>query len=104
LEGIARYRADVTFFPSTFTNDFLKLVGESSIMAGVVKKAIRDNEGFITEADRSRIANSLFASIWFLDALCAHLDTNRHSVMAANLNKLADRKQRGVLQGSGDHR
>jgi NTP pyrophosphatase (non-canonical NTP hydrolase) len=77
---------------------------EVSAMAGVVKKAIRDNDGFLSSAGQDKIALHLFRTIWLLDALCDRFGTSRHIVMVKNLNKLADRKQRGVLQGSGDNR
>lgn len=77
---------------------------EVSAMAGIVKKAIRDNDGFLSSAGQDKIANHLYRTIWLLDALCDRFGTSRHIVMVKNLNKLADRKQRGVLQGSGDNR
>lgn len=82
----------------------LAIVAESSAMAGVVKKAIRDNDGFVSTEARVKMVQSLYRTVWLLDGLCDHFGTSRHIVMVNNLNKLADRKQRGVLQGSGDNR
>ena len=82
----------------------LAIVKESSEMAGVVKKAIRDNEGFVSTEARVKLVQSLYRTVWLLDGLCEHFYTSRHVVMVENLNKLADRKSRGVLQGSGDNR
>jgi NTP pyrophosphatase (non-canonical NTP hydrolase) len=82
----------------------LAIVAESSKMAGVVKKAIRDNDGFVSTQARVTLVQSLWLTVWLLDGLCHHYSTNRHVVMVENLNKLADRKTRGVLQGSGDNR
>lgn len=82
----------------------LAIVREASEMAGVVKKAIRDNDGFVSTEGRVKLVQSLYKSLWLLDGLCHHFGTTRHAVMVSNLNKLADRKSRGVLQGSGDNR
>jgi NTP pyrophosphatase (non-canonical NTP hydrolase) len=82
----------------------LAIVAESSAMAGIVKKAIRDNEGFVSTEARLKLVQSLYRAVWLLDGLCDHYGTSRHVVMVENLNKLADRKSRGVLQGSGDNR
>lgn len=82
----------------------LAIVAESSAMAGIVKKAIRDNEGFVSTEARVKLVESLYRAVWMLDGMCQHFYTTRHTVMVENLNKLADRKSRGVLQGSGDNR
>lgn len=82
----------------------LSIVAQSSEMAGVVKKAIRDNDGFVSTEGRVKLVQSLWLTVWLLDGLCHHFYTTRYAVMNENLNKLADRKSRGVLQGSGDNR
>lgn len=82
----------------------LAIVAEASAMAGVVKKAIRDNDGFMPTEGRLKLMESLYKTVWLLDGLCVQYGTTRQAVMADNLNKLADRKTRGVLQGSGDNR
>lgn len=82
----------------------LEIVSESSAMAGVVKKAIRDNDGYLSPEGRVKLVQSLYRTLWLLDALCDRFGTYSNVVMVENLNKLADRKQRGVLQGSGDNR
>lgn len=73
-------------------------------MAGVVKKAIRDNEGFVSTEGRVKLVHSLYRAVWLLDGLTHHFSSTRYAVMNVNLNKLADRKSRGVLAGSGDNR
>lgn len=77
---------------------------EASAMAGIVKKAIRDNDGFLSKPAEAKLAHHLYRTIWLLDLLCDRFGTSRYAVMNKNLDKLADRKQRGVLQGSGDNR
>lgn len=71
---------------------------------GLLKKSIRDNNGYLTTDHEEAIAAEL-CHIWnhnqqFIYLLGGTLD----GVLAANLNKLADRKARGVLKGSGNDR
>lgn len=82
----------------------LEVISESSEMAGVVKKAIRDNDGYLSPEGRVKLVQSLYRTLWKLDCLCDRFGLSRRVVMVTNLNKLSDRKQRGVLQGSGDNR
>lgn len=83
---------------------FLRLVAASGNLAGAVKKAIRDNEGHLTPERREYVLGQLNTVVATLDHLAINCQTTRYAVWAKNLNKLQDRKQRGVLQGSGDHR
>lgn len=82
----------------------IQITGLSSDIAGVLKKAIRDNDGFVTEAAHEQIKRALGGIIILLGALTVFFGSTPHAVTAKNLNKLADRKKRGVLQGSGDAR
>lgn len=82
----------------------LAIVGHASEMAGVVKKAIRDNDGFLSDAGAEQIKQHLGASLDLLNTLSARFGSRAEAVTAKNLNKLADRRSRGVLQGSGDNR
>lgn len=82
----------------------LAVVAHASDMAGVVKKAIRDNDGFLSEAGAEQIKQHLGATIDLLNTLSARFGSDPRAVTAKNLNKLADRRARGVLQGSGDNR
>lgn len=80
------------------------LVIQAGLMAGHLKKAIRDDAGVLLPARKAKLILALGSVLTELSALCASLDTTVHAVTQANLNKLADRKQRGTLQGSGNHR
>ena len=71
---------------------------------GILKKSIRDNQGYITTTHEEKIAEQL-CHVWNHTAQFIYLlGGTENGVMAANLNKLADRKARGVLQGSGNNR
>lgn len=81
-----------------------ELVVQSGALAGLLKKAIRDDGGVLTPERRAKIVEHLNHVLLVLKYICQTLGTTAHAVTQANLNKLSDRKQRGVLQGSGDHR
>ncbi len=82
----------------------LGLVGEAGEIANKVKKIIRDNEGEVTEEQKTKLAAELGDIAWYFVGLCRLLGVKPSSVLAGNINKLFDRKERGVIGGSGDNR
>lgn len=82
----------------------LGLVGEAGEVAGKVKKIARDDAEVIGLATRAKIADELGDVLWYAAQVASQLGVTLDSVAAGNLAKLADRKDRGVLQGSGDER
>lgn len=91
-------------YQNTLEETYLTLVTDSGYLAGLVKKAIRDDGGHLSQERRAKMVGTLGRICWVLDGMCHRLSTTRYAVMNDNLNKLSDRKQRGVLQGSGDSR
>lgn len=85
----------------------LKLTGEAGEVSENVGKAIRD-DGFgdqdLTEDREVKIIKELGDVLWYIAALADELGYPLSEVAQGNLDKLADRKVRGVLQGSGDDR
>lgn len=92
----------------------LGLGNEAGEFQGKVKKLIRDYglTHLATEADwdtqMEQKYNELVAELgdvfWYLAMLCNHLDIAPEHVLELNYSKLASRKDRGVLKGSGDNR
>ena len=82
----------------------VELVVQSGLMAGLLKKAIRDDAGVLTPDRKAKMLLALGAVLSELNALSVSIGSSAHAVTQANLNKLSDRKQRGVLGGSGDAR
>lgn len=82
----------------------LRIQKHAGNLAGILKKTIRDNDGFVEEVHKQKMLAELYQLTWQLDHLAILFGTTSGAVMAKNLNKLADRKARGVLQGSGDNR
>lgn len=87
------------------TGDMLSLLtARSGAIAGHVKKAIRDDDGHITDTRKRAILNELQRLVQLMFDVAYDLEGTPEGIMQDNLNKLADRKRRGVLQGSGDNR
>lgn len=80
------------------------LTSEAGELAGHYAKAIRDENGFISPERRLLILKEAGDTLWMLAGIVRELDTTLEVVAQMNLNKLASRKQRGVLAGSGDNR
>jgi NTP pyrophosphatase (non-canonical NTP hydrolase) len=82
----------------------LGLTGEAGEVAEKVKKAIRDNGGEMSSEKKEDIKKELGDVLWYISQLARILGFTLEEVALANLDKLADRKARGVIGGSGDTR
>jgi len=82
----------------------LGLAGETGEVCEKVKKVIRDNGGNFDAAAVSAIKKELGDVLWYVARLAAELGLDLDDVAAENLSKLASRKERGQLHGSGDER
>ena len=82
----------------------LGLSGESGEIAEKVKKVIRDKDGQLSEDDNKELAKELGDVLWYLAVFADELGISLDDIAKANLEKLQNRKQRGVLGGSGDNR
>jgi NTP pyrophosphatase (non-canonical NTP hydrolase) len=79
-------------------------LGEAGEIQGKIKKILRDCDGEITIDHRLALKAEAGDLMWYLARLCDHLGFSMSEVAQANLDKLFDRQERGVLQGSGDNR
>lgn len=82
----------------------LGINGEAGEVAEKVKKIIRDKGGVVSEEDKKELAKELGDVLWYLAVFADHLGVSMDDIAQANLDKLASRKKRGVLGGSGDNR
>jgi NTP pyrophosphatase (non-canonical NTP hydrolase) len=73
-------------------------------VAEKVKKAIRDEGAEITQEKKNDIQRELGDVLWYLSQLSRVMGLTLEEVAQANLDKLADRKARGAIGGSGDNR
>ena len=79
-------------------------LGEAGEVQGKIKKILRDHDGEITPDARGAIAKELGDLLWYVAVTAEELGVWLGAVAQGNLDKLADRAERGVLQGSGDNR
>jgi NTP pyrophosphatase (non-canonical NTP hydrolase) len=82
----------------------LGLCGEAGEVAEKVKKAIRDDGGELTEERREALAAELGDVLWYLAQLATEARLDLDAIAEENITKLLSRKERNVLQGSGDTR
>jgi len=82
----------------------LKLNGEAGEVAEKVGKVLRDNGGVFTDEIKAAIGKEIGDVLWYCAALAHDLGLNLDDIAEGNIAKLADRKTRGVIQGSGDNR
>lgn len=80
----------------------LGLVGEAGEIANKVKKLRRDMKPRL--AIKDDIKSEIGDCLWYLARLCDDFGLSFNDVAYDNLDKLEDRKERNVIQGSGDNR
>lgn len=78
----------------------LGLCGETGEIAEKIKKHIRDGK----ELDKEDLKKELGDVLWYLSALAGDLGIDLQDVALTNYLKLKSRKERNVIQGSGDNR
>jgi NTP pyrophosphatase (non-canonical NTP hydrolase) len=76
------------------------MTGEAGEIANKVKKVMRDGK----ELDIEDIKHELGDVLWYVASFATVLGIDLEEVAQANLDKLASRKARGVIGGSGDNR
>lgn len=108
VKGLNEYQSKAVSFaiyPDTYKVLYpaLGLCGEAGEVAEKVKKQIRDNkhEGIF---DRHGIAKELGDVLWYLSNTANDIGFSLQDIANMNVDKLADRKDRGVIKGSGDNR
>lgn len=87
-----------------YTYPVMGLAEEAGEVCGKFAKAVRDENGIISEERKQAIKKELGDVCWFIAEISTLLNLNLEDVMQGNLDKLASRKARGVLHGSGDDR
>ena len=76
------------------------LAGEVGELASIFAKHWRGDGDINPDHARAELGDVL----WFVAMLAEWLDTDLSTVAQGNLDKLADRAERGKLKGSGDNR
>lgn len=109
--------AMTTCMPSceNFSYMTLNLMGELGEFTSKIGKLIRKGKAHIensklvvhedvTEEEIKAIRAELGDCFWQLNGICSVFGWNANSICQENLDKLASRKERGKIDGSGDFR
>ena len=80
------------------------LTEEAGEVSGKFAKAVRDAGGIIDGERKEAIKKELGDVCWFVAEISTLLGLQLEDIMQGNLDKLASRKARGVIHGSGDNR
>jgi NTP pyrophosphatase (non-canonical NTP hydrolase) len=99
--------SETAIFPKNKAMEYLTLglTGEAGEIANKVKKLIRDGaaqDEYL--AKRIEIGYEIGDVLWYCAVLAKEMEMDLGHIMENNLQKLADRKKRGTLSGSGDNR
>lgn len=105
----ATYPGVGTSSPEAIIYCALGITGEAGEIAEKIKKVIRSGGGFKALDDqRSEFEGDLVKEIgdvcWYLARLSDELGYSLEQIFKLNADKLRSRKDRGVINGSGDNR
>jgi NTP pyrophosphatase (non-canonical NTP hydrolase) len=89
---------------TAFYSKLLGLVGETGEVADKFKKIYRDKNSEMSGDDVVEMTKELGDVLWYLSVLAEYLGVDFEEVAQANIDKLASRKMRNKLSGSGDNR
>ena len=100
LSQYQKQAAETAIYPKDKALEYLALglVGEAGEVANKIKKVIRDG------TSPNNVRDELGDVLWYLAMLSTELGYSLDTIADKNLWKLANRKERNVLGGSGDNR
>ena len=82
----------------------LGLTGEAGEVANKVKKIIRDGSNKNDNSMVSEIKSEIGDCLWYIAVLADDIGCKLSDIANTNLVKLANRKEKGTIRGSGDKR
>ena len=82
----------------------LGLTGEAGEVANKVKKIIRDGTNKNNENLVQEISAEIGDCLWYISVLADDIGVKLSDIANRNLEKLANRKEKGTIHGSGDDR
>ena len=82
----------------------LGLTGEAGEVANKVKKIYRDGTNKINKNNIQEISAEIGDCLWYISVLADDIGCKLSDIANANLEKLANRKEKGTIHGSGDKR
>ncbi len=80
------------------------LAGETGEVSELIKRIIRDKNSVLDEESRQKLKLELGDVAWYVAVLAKELGLSLNDVLAANIEKLENRRAKGTLGGNGDRR
>lgn len=96
------YAIEETHSQRSIAYTSLGLAGEAGEIANKVKKILRGD--YAADDIRDDLSKELGDVLWYVAMVAEAFDLSLEDIADANLQKLASRQERGVIQGSGDDR
>ena len=96
--------------PSAQNSSYLfpGIAAEVGELCGVQAKYVRDNptsaDMFLWEKRQEALKKELGDVLWFVAGIASSAGWTLEDIAQMNIDKLEDRRQRNVIQGSGDNR
>jgi NTP pyrophosphatase (non-canonical NTP hydrolase) len=82
----------------------LGLGDEAGEVLALFKKWIRDTDADPAKLDKDKLKKELGDILWYIAVVAHDTGLSLDDIAKANIAKLASRKERGALTGSGDER
>ena len=80
------------------------LVGEVGELNEIYKRIMRDDDGDVTPEHIAAMAYEIGDALWYLAEIATILGIDLSSIAGKNANKLAGRRDRNTINGSGHDR
>ena len=105
-QDLASQTADFSGRPGEYPLMYscMGLAGETGEVIEKVKKVMRNNGGEMSEEQREAIKQEIGDVLWYLSQVARFCDILLDEGAEANVKKLADRRERGVIRSEGDTR
>lgn len=107
FNGYQQATAQTAKYPPEQALEYLSLgiASEAGEVAGKMKKWIRDGDSKMTREEWVQAMSSEIGDVlWYAARLADELGLSLSQIAEDNMDKLLDRKARGVIGGSGDNR
>lgn len=101
---LGQQHADRSPMSPAFLAIVLGLSGETGEFTDKMKKIYRDHNGQIPKEKHAELVKELGDVLWYVAVMAQYLNVPLSELAEKNIDKLADRKDRGKLSGSGDNR
>ena len=110
LEAYRLFTKTTGLYPEGGTGSLIAItycalgLGEAGEVQGKVKKIWRDANGKISHKVRKELLLELGDLLWYTVRMADELGYTFEEIIEESVRKLSDRKERGKISGSGDHR